>query len=119
MAAIFDLPLTLISKSVHTSTTELLDLENVDVALEILLISSIEAEILRYLTCNSGNGSHLRFTTYPDVGECSHYFHRVAGPRKCGCSSWNLLISCIEAEVLRCFISTSGFWQSSLICDSR
>jgi len=30
-----------------------------------------------------------------------------------------LLISCTEAEVLRCFISTARFWRPSVICDSR
>ena len=44
MAANFDLPLTLISDSVHTSLTELLDPENVGVAFRIVLLSSIEAE---------------------------------------------------------------------------
>ena len=53
------------SESVHTSTTELLDPENVDAAFGISLIF------------------------------------------------------CIEAEILRCFISTSSFRRPSLICDSR
>ena len=46
MAAIFDLPRTPMSDSVHTSTTELLDLENVAVAFGISLISCIEAEFI-------------------------------------------------------------------------
>ena len=59
MADIFDLLLTPMSDSVHTSFTELLDPENVDVAFGISLLSSIEAEILRYGMCTSGNGGHL------------------------------------------------------------
>ena len=47
------------SESVHTSPAELLDPENVGVALEISLLSSKEAEILRYFICTSGNGGHL------------------------------------------------------------
>ena len=59
MAAIFDLPLIPMSDSVHTRFTELQDSENVDVAFGISLLSSIEAEILRYGICTSGNGGHL------------------------------------------------------------
>ena len=59
MAAIFDLPLTPMSESVHPYTTDLLDPENVGAAIGILLLSGIEAEILRYFICTSGNGGHL------------------------------------------------------------
>ena len=45
MAAIFDLPLTPMSESVHTSTTELLNPENVNVTFEISWIFCIVAEI--------------------------------------------------------------------------
>ena len=54
MAAIFDLPLTPMLDSVHTSPTELLDPENVGVAFEISLLFSIEAEILRRFISTSG-----------------------------------------------------------------
>ena len=53
------------SDSVHKSPTELLDAENVGVAFEISLLSRIEAEILRYFICTSGNGGHIGFTTHP------------------------------------------------------
>ena len=59
MAAIFDLPFNPMSESVHTSPTELLDLENVGVAFGISLLSSTEAELLRYFICTSSNGGHL------------------------------------------------------------
>lgn len=29
--------------------------------------------------------------TYPDFGECSHRFHKIAGPRKCRCSLRNIV----------------------------
>ena len=45
MAAIFDLPLTQMSNSVHTSPAKLLDTENVGVAFEISLLSCIDAEL--------------------------------------------------------------------------
>ena len=59
MAAIIDLSLTPMSEGVHNSPTELLDPENVSVDFGISLLYSIEAEILRYFICTSGNGGHL------------------------------------------------------------
>ena len=47
MAAIFDLPLTPMSESVHISSAVMTDLENVGVAFGITLLSCVEAEILR------------------------------------------------------------------------
>ena len=73
MAAIFNLPLTLMSKSVHISSAMRADLENVGVAFVISLLSSIDAEILHYFICTSGNGGHLQFNFYPTVGEESFY----------------------------------------------
>ena len=55
----FDLPLTSMSESVHTSSAVLADLENVGVVFVILLQSYIEDEILRYFLSASGNGTHL------------------------------------------------------------
>ena len=48
MAAIFDLPITPTSDSIHTSLTVLLDPNNVRVATGIVLRSHIEAEIYVY-----------------------------------------------------------------------
>ena len=48
MAAIFDLPVTATSKSVHTRFAALLNPENVGVAFRISSLSSIEAKILSY-----------------------------------------------------------------------
>ena len=58
------------------------------VAFGMLSLSWIAAEILCYFICTFGNGSHLWFTSYPDVAECPHQFCRVGGLRKCGCSLW-------------------------------
>ena len=54
-----DLPLTPMSGSVHTSSTVLANLENVDVAFGISLQFYIQAEIMRYFTGTSVNGGHL------------------------------------------------------------
>ena len=35
------------------------------------------------------NDLHLRFSTYPDIGQYCHMFLRVAWPRKHGYSHWN------------------------------
>ena len=48
MAAIFDLPFSLMSESVHNISAVLLDLENVGVALGISLQSCLKAEMLRF-----------------------------------------------------------------------
>ena len=72
MAAIFDLPLSAMLESVHTDPAVLPDLGNVGVASAISLISFREAELLRYFICNSGNGGHLCFISYPDIGKCPH-----------------------------------------------
>ena len=47
MVAMFDLSVTPTSKSIHTSLAMLQIPENVGVAVEISLLSNIEAEILR------------------------------------------------------------------------
>ena len=59
MAAIFDFSLSVMSKSVLISPAVSLDPENVGVAFRTLSQSSMEAEILRYFICTSGNGGHL------------------------------------------------------------
>jgi hypothetical protein len=68
MAAIFYLPITPMSNSVHNSLTDLLDPEDMGAAFWISLLCSLEDEILRYSIGISGNGDHLGFTTYAAVG---------------------------------------------------
>ena len=59
MAAIFDLPVTQTSESIHTNPTALLDLENVEVAARISLLSYIQAEIYDIAYVIPVNGRHL------------------------------------------------------------
>ena len=47
------------SKSVHTSSAMFVDLENESVSFGIYLLSCIEAEIVHYFICTSGNGGNL------------------------------------------------------------
>ena len=83
MAAIFDLPLTSISDSVHTSPAELLDPENVGVAFKISLLPSVEAEKLRCFILLPVFGGHLRFATNADIAQYLHEFSCVPRPLKC------------------------------------
>ena len=59
MAAIFNLPLTPLLNSVHTSPTELLDPENVGVAVGISLLSCIQADIDDIAYVLPVNGGHV------------------------------------------------------------
>ena len=70
MKTISDLSVTSMLQSVHISSAVLADLENASVAFGTSLLSCLEAEILRFTIRTSGNGGHLQFTTYPDVGKC-------------------------------------------------
>ena len=70
MAAICDLPVTRMSKSVHTSPAVLLDPENVGVVFGISLLSCLEAEIVRYFICTSGNGGFLLWWAFVVAGLC-------------------------------------------------
>ena len=59
LTAFFDLTRTPMSKSIHTNSAVLADLNNMGIAFGISLLSFIEAEILRYFIVTSGNGDHL------------------------------------------------------------
>ena len=65
MAAMFDLPVTPTSDSIHTSLTMLQNPENLGVAVGISLLSSIEAEILRFSICTSGNAAIFELPLTP------------------------------------------------------
>ena len=54
------------------SAFELLDSENVRVDVGISLLSRIQAEIYVISYKRPAIGRHLRFTTYPDIGQYSH-----------------------------------------------
>ena len=77
MAAIFDLPPTSMSESVHTYT-ELLDPENAGVACGISLLSSIEAEMLRCLISTSGMCRFDSPRTYIRVFRRVPYWYSVS-----------------------------------------
>ena len=84
MAAIVNLPLIPISESVHTSSAVLADLENVDVAFGILLLSCIGDEILRYFMVTYGIGGHFDLPVTP-ISESVHTSAAVlAGPENAG-----------------------------------
>ena len=68
MATMFDLPVTPTSESIHTSIIVLLDPEIVGVAVGILLLSSIQAEIYDIENVLQVNGGFVWFTNQPDVG---------------------------------------------------
>ena len=59
MAAIFDLPVTSTSESIHTSLTVLLDPDNVGVAVGISLLSHIQADIFDIAFVLPVGGRHL------------------------------------------------------------
>ena len=71
MAAIFDLPFTMTSESIHNSPTVLRDSENIGVAVGILLLSHIEAEMMDIAYVLPVTGGHLWFTSHADVGDKS------------------------------------------------
>jgi len=68
MAAIFDFSLISTFDSLRSSLVVSPDLENMGIAVEISLLSCIEAEIhvISYLL--PVNGSHLKFLFFPNMG---------------------------------------------------
>ena len=85
IATMFDLTVTLMPEiDINTSLIVLLDPENVGVAVEISLLSYVQAEIQDIAHVLPINGSHLAFTSNPDVGEYPNKCSCVVGHRKCG-----------------------------------
>ena len=111
MAAIFDLPITPTSESIYNSSTVLLDPEIVEVAAGISLQSCIQADIYDIAYVLPVNGSHLWFTSHPDVGEYSNMCHRVTGPQKMLVAVGNLVISRSNHDIL----ITSGLTAAILL----
>ena len=89
----------------------LLDPENVGVAVGISLLSLIQAEIQDIAYVLPVNGSHLRFTSHPDIGEYSNMCNRVAGPKQSWDAIGNLVISRSNHDI----IITSGLTAAILI----
>ena len=119
LAAMFDLPVTSTSESMHTSITVLLDSDNVGVIFGISLLSDMEAEILRFFISTSGNGGHFDLPLIPNSESVHTNTTKLLDPENVGVATGTSLVSFLEAEILRCFISTSAFWRPSSICDSR
>ena len=71
------------------SLSILLDLGNMGIAVGITLLTSIQVEINIIHYQLPVYGSHLRFTSDPDLEEYSHQSYSVTGYRKCGGSRWN------------------------------
>ena len=69
-------------QSIHTSPTVLPDPENLGVAVEISLLSYLQAEIYDIANVLPVNGGHLWFISPPDVREYPHESRRVAGPQE-------------------------------------
>ena len=83
LAAIFDVPVTPISESIHVSPTMVLDPEKLVVAVGC----SVKSYSLRYddnVYVLPVNGGRLQFTSHPDVGEYPQMSRRVAGPKNGG-----------------------------------
>jgi len=71
MAAIFDFQHIQTSNSVLTNLYVLPDPANVGIAVEIMLLSIIWADIYVIFLLRPVNDRHLWFQTYPDVGQYS------------------------------------------------
>ena len=113
MAAIFNLPLTPMSESVHISPVVLLDTENVGVAFGISLLTCIEAEIMRYSICfwlmavifdlwltPTSHSIYISPTVFLD--------HENAG-------SLESICYLVYKLRLTFFISSSGLWRATII----
>ena len=86
ICAIFDSSQIHTTNCLCTSPVLLPDPKNMGIAVGMSLLSCIEAEICIISYLLPVDGCHLRFPTYPDVGQYSHLSLRVARPRKLGYS---------------------------------
>jgi hypothetical protein len=66
-----------------------------------------------------GLKSTIFYFIFTPTSKNVHTITVLLGPENVGLSCGKLLLSAIEAEILRYFISTSSFWRPSSICDSR
>ena len=78
--------LTLKSFHIYNSTIIVLDFEIVWVAVGIMLLSNVQANMYDNIIVLSTYGGLVGFTSHPDVGEHAHLYHLTAGFRKLGCS---------------------------------
>ena len=97
------------SESIHTSPAVLLDLGNVGIVSGILLPSCIEAELLHYFICSFVMAAIFDVSLTPR-SESVHTSPAVLLDHEhVGMAFGITLLSCIIAEILRHFISTSGY----------
>jgi hypothetical protein len=82
MAATFDFLVTPMSESIHTTSVVLLGPENVGVAVGILVLSYMQAEIYVTAYVLPVNGGHVWFTSHYDVREYPTMSNFVAVPHK-------------------------------------
>ena len=99
MAAIFHFRHTQETNSLLTSLFVLPYSGNKGVALEISLLSCIEAELYVISFPLPVNGSHLLFPTYPDIWQSLHLSPRAASVRSYGLTVGLSLPSCKLAEI--------------------
>ena len=112
MAAIFDLPLTPMSESVRTSSTVLVNLENVGVAFGILLLCLVYKLRYNYFKLN---GRHLGFLTSAYLLTSDYHLQNTRGmsaPKNMGAAVGILLLTSVELHVIsrsQVEVTTSGF----------
>jgi len=91
------------------------DLENISIAIGILLVSCIQAEIYVNPYSLPVSGRHLRFLTYPDTRQYSDQSSRVVWHRKRRYSRWNCVVIPHMSWDICYSIFTSGYRPPSLI----
>jgi len=108
MTAKFDLPNAPMPEIVHTSTTELMDLENVGVSLEFFryLVWKLIYCVNSYLLPAMAAIFDWQFTPISGSGPINS--NVLLDPTHVGVGFASVMPSGMYAEILRCFICTSG-----------
>ena len=101
----FLLPVT--SGSIGTSAVRFLDPENIGLAIGILMLSRLEAEIQVLTVLVS---AILNLPTSGYIGQYRHQCHLVPGPRNHRFSRWNF-VSILSRTVHKAFCSKSGMFK--------
>ena len=91
MAAIFSFQHTQTLDSLCSSLVVLVDLGNMDIAVGILFLSCIQAEIYVNYYLISGNDSNLQFPAYPDADSLRSSLVVLLDLGKHGYSCWNFV----------------------------
>jgi len=93
---------------IRSSLIVLPDLENMGIAVGILLLLCIEAKINDISYLLPVIGSHFLFILYPYIEHSSEYFSRVARPQRHRYSHWNFVATVYRSRDIRYFVSISG-----------